>query len=703
VNMDFASQLGYQLLPNERVGRLGATASFFRLLVDLSLFLATFFGPVEKVARVIRAREPEKIRTFAKNITKHAEDLYKSYRFDMLMAGVLMNATFCNFFSQDSALWKKGNGLSKRESVYGIEVPIVQFMNKANTDIHSSIQNRLDSSFQAAQREQVLKNALGNRGWDALQEELSDPSQAEVLFKYSPSPTIEDFFRSTDSVPDFKRRYPLLSAFMTEEGRLQLVQCMIPILEWHRLLFSVFQSNEIDHEEAGKITNEEAVMRLPTNAEREKGKELLAQYCDAFNKSFHLVGELLFQCERNIFLKDGKVNLFGDKMSPKTPISFSLPSISEGQATRDPMGLCTVGLLTALHTAHEDCLRLGEAREENQDEEEAAEGENQQQPQQQAAPEPQQPQDGAQPHQPQDEDDVGLPEISCSSFSRVLRQKLVIYERHIHFLPLLNTYSSQDERGGLKYDYSSIEDGLRLGILNGKQSTRLHIQYYQFRGDVRSSNRLTALRNRVPQTDVSDQTMQLILHEVSIESRLIRLLSNLEMVINFVARIGGGEAKEIGIGRKLVREYALETLQMDVRDWEGEEGSIPTVDEQIRLCHLSSLFMRLQEETTGNPLDDITDEFRVELEDEHREHFEKQLATDSREYIFLLLPKLRNFLVDNVASEPTWVRDPDMLLKDLLWNKFTSDTELDWFEDNFPDILSLKHAYALFLMLMKSK
>ena len=689
MNLDFISQLGYQILPLERVERLGSSASFFRILVDLSLFLSTFLSPLEKVARVIRIREPEKARAhFVKNLGKHVEDLHKSHRFDMLMCGVLMNATFCNFFAQDSVMWRKGNTFTRKESVHTMEKPIKEFIRLANNDIHASIQTRLDSSFQVSQRKQVLKKALGERQWDALLEGLSDPSEAELLFHYLPSPTMEDFFRSTDSTPDFKARYPLLSAFIAEENRLQLVQCMIPILKWHRLLFSVFPSNEIDHVEAGKITNEEAVMRLPTKAEREKGRELLIEYCDAFNKSFPLVGELLYQCDQNIFLKEGKVSLFGETMSPTTPIAFSLPSISEGQATRDPMGLCTVGLLTALHRAHEDCLHLGDQHQNNQEEGQ----EEGQQP----------PQGGAQPDHNTTSEYVGLPEISCSSFSFVLRQKLVVYDRQAHFLPLLNIYSSPDERGGLKYDFASIEDGLRLGVLHGKQSTRLHIQYYQFRGDVRSSNRLAALRNRVPQHDVSEQTMQLILHEVDIESRLIRLLSNLEMVINFVARIGGEEAKEIGVGRKLVREYALETLQIDLRDW--EEGSTATMDEQIRLCHLSSLFMRLQEEAGGNPLDDIPAEFRAEIEEAHKEELQKHVEAESEEYCFLLLPKLRNFLVDKVASkEPRWERDPEMMLKDLLMYEFTLEVELDWFDDHFPDILRLRHAFALFQMLMKFK
>ena len=672
VKMDFVSHFGYQLLPFERVGRLESSAAFFRLLVDLPLFLSIFVTSPEQVSRLVRDK-PENLRSrLVKLIGQHILELSKSHRLEAMLIGVAINAAFCNYFSPDSLMWKPGENFTKKDNVHKVEQPIKQTMHKITTDIKSSIQHRLGTSFQAAQREKVLKKALGERGWEALIEGLQNPSAAEILFRYSPSATIEEFFRATDSAPDFKERYPLLSAFVNEEERLQLVKCIIPVLEWHRLLFSVFQSNEIDHEEAGKITNEEAVQRLPTEAERQKGKELLAEYCEAFNKSFHLVGELLYECQQNIFLQDGEVTLFGQKMSPTTPIAFSLPSISEGQATKDPMGLCTVGLLTALHRAHEECLRLGEGGEEEQ---------NQQQGEAEV---------------------VGLPEISCSSFSRVLRQKLIIYDRQAHLLPLLNTASSPDERGGLKYNLSAIEDELRLGVLHGKQSLRLHIKYYQFRGDVRTSNRLTTLRNRVPQSDVSKQTMQLILHEVDIESRMIRLLSNLEMVINFVARIGGDEAKEIGIGRKLVREYAIETLQMDAGDW--EEGTTPTVNEQIRLCHLSCLFMRLQEESGGNPLEDIPAEFREGLDEELKAEFRKPMETESKDYSYLLLPKLKNFLVDKVANaEPGWERDPELMLKDLLQYEFTSDQDWEWFDDHFPDVLKLKHAFGLYQWLIEWK
>ena len=676
VTLDFVSHLGYQLLPFERVGRLESSAPFFRLLIDLSLFLSMFVSSPDAVARLVHQREVGNLRShFLKAIGQHLEELRKNNRLDPMLIGVSMNAVFCKFFSPKSVLWNTGKDFIQKSVVHNTENPIKHAMRKIITDIKASIQHRLGTSFQAAQREKVLKKALGERGWNALLEALTNPSEAEILFRFSPSATIEDFFRATDSTNAFKERYPLLSAFVNEEKRLQLVKYIIPVLEWHRLLFSVFQSNEIDHEEAGKITNEEAVQRLPTELERKKGRELLEGYCKAFNESFHLVGELLFECQENIFLREGEVSLFGEKMSPSTPIAFSLPSISEGQATRDPMGLCTVGLLTALHRAHEECLRLGEGNDE-------AEGNNHQQ------------QDGAEA--------VGLPEISCSSFSRVLRQKLIIYDRQAHLLPLLNTRSSPDEKGGLKYDLSAIEDGLRLGILHGKQSLRLHIKYYQFRGDVRTSNRLATLRKRVPQSDVSKQTMQLILHEVDIESRMIRLLSNLEMVINFVARIGGEEAKEIGIGRKLVKQYAIETLQMDAGDW--EEGTTPTVNEQIRLCHLSFLFMRLQEEAGGNPLDDLPADYREALDENQKSEFQKPLESESKEFSYLLLPKLKNFLVDKVASkEPAWERDPELMLKDLLQYEFTSDKDWDWFDTHFPDVLKLKHAFGLYQWLMEWK
>jgi hypothetical protein len=185
--------------------------------------------------------------------------------------------------------------------------------------------------------------------------------------------------------------------------------------------------------------------------------------------------------------------------------------------------------------------------------------------------------------------------------------------------------------------------------------------------------------------------MQLICNEVDTHNRIIRLLSNLEVIVNFVTRIGGQQVKEMEIGKTLVMDYALKTLQMDEADW--MEASTPTVNEHIRLCHLSNVFMRLQEQMTGSPLDDIPDEYRLELEESHKEELRKAIESDQEKFLGIVLPNLHGFLTNRLVGE-RW--DAELPLKDLLSYVIADNDDADWYDDNFPEVFSLKHSVSLF-------
>eukprot|EP00009_Paramoeba_aestuarina_P016333 CAMPEP_0201543780 /NCGR_PEP_ID=MMETSP0161_2-20130828/72793_1 /ASSEMBLY_ACC=CAM_ASM_000251 /TAXON_ID=180227 /ORGANISM="Neoparamoeba aestuarina, Strain SoJaBio B1-5/56/2" /LENGTH=1750 /DNA_ID=CAMNT_0047951613 /DNA_START=65 /DNA_END=5317 /DNA_ORIENTATION=- len=672
--MDFASHLGYSYMLNERIKRLsGSTAAFFRLIVDMCLFLSLHVpkGSPDKTGRLIRERDPKKVAPFfIRTLGGNLQEIIQIDRIDTMLVGVMINAVFCHFSGSNSgAMWPAGSKFSSKQIVMTIENSVKDFLSKATRDINNDIKHRVDSSWQASQREKVLQRALGPRTWDALLQK-DDNTEIYLMWKYAPPPSIDHFLRSASGSENFNGRYPLLSAFLEEENRLQLVRCMVDVLEWHRLLFMVFQNNEIDHEEASNITNEEAVERLHTEFQRDWGRSILHNYCKSFNASFPIV-QNLFQCQENPFLKEGEVDLGGGgPMSPLTPVSYSLPSISEGQKEKDAPALCTVQLLIRLHRVHEEALGLG--REQQQ----------------------QQRQDGPQAAARDDQPEIGLPEVSCETPSRILRQKLIMYNRGTDLLPLLSIYSSKNNEGELVYELKEIEDSLRFGVLGGKQSTRLHVKYYQFRGDVRTSDQLGALRLRIPQVAVSNQTMQMIFNEVDTHNRITRLLGNLEVIVNFVTRIGGQQVKELGIGKTPVKDYALETLQMDKDEW--EEASTASVNEHICLCHLSNLFMRLQEQMSGSPLDDIPDEYRLEMDESQKEEFRRVIEVDQEKFMEIVMPNLHNFLTNRLVGE-RW--DAELPLKDLLSYVIADNDDADWYDDNFPECLALKNSIALFKFL----
>ena len=676
---DFVNHLGYQVVVNERVNRLDtACAAFLRLIIDSSLFLSCFIKEdgKTKVSRLVHLRDADKCEShLGSRVRAHFQELCQSHRLDNMLGGVLVKAVFSLCYNPDSLLWSDGAKFNHKNVVFSLENMIKPMIRNSAQDITSDIKFRIDSSNQAQQREEVVEKALGRERWDDLLEKKTEGlTEGETMFTFVPPPTLNHFLLSTDGVDEFEENYPLLSAFLEEEKRLQYVRYIIPVLEWHKLLFSIFQSGEINREEALKISNAQAVARLP-EVDRARGTKVMEEFCEAFNVSFPLVGERLFECEENPFLKDGEVNLPG-KMGSDTPISFSLPSISDGQKNIDPNTLTTVRLLAVLHRVHEDCLGLGQARRR---EEEA---------------------DPANPRTPANNDqfDVGLPEISCDSPVETMRQKLIIYDRGAHFLTLLNTFSYV-KGGVLQYDLDAIQDGLRFGVLGGKQSTRLHTKFYVFRGDAKNSGQLSSLKRRVPQKSINDQTMQMILGEVDTQSKVIRLLSSLEVVINFVAKIGGRQGRELGIGKMFVRDYALNTLNMDSDRW--EEASTPTIDEHIRLWHLSYLFRRLQVEMDGNPLDDLKPEFRETLEESMVEELRKRMEAEGEKFLGLLRDELYGFILNRLIGED-WAT-PDMDLKEYLGYQFHDKTGFDWFEENFPDdLFTLQHAHALYMFLLES-
>merc|ERR1719223_17190 len=100
---------------------------------------------------------------------------------------------------------------------------------------------------------------------------------------------------------------------------------------------------------------------------------------------------------------------------------------------------------------------------------------------------------------------------------------------------------------------------------------------------------------------------------------------------------------------------------MDKEEWEAV--STPSIDEHISLCHLSNIFMRLQEQMNGSPLDDVKDEYRVGMDDSHHEALQEIIQKDQEKIMGIVLPNLHNFLTNRLVDE-NW--DAELPLKELL-------------------------------------
>ena len=585
--LDLVNHLGYQFVIRENVRRLnGSTAAFFRLVVDTTLFMSPLLTEKpEDVAMLIRESEVPKVRDrMVRNISQHQQELIEINRVDAMLSGVLVNAVF-SLVADEKRFWKKGPELEKKENTFKVEQGTDEIVKNVVSDIKNEIQHRVDSSWQATQREKVLMKSLGEEQWDELLESAVGVTEIQMLWRYLPSINMEHFIRSKSAVDKFEEKYPLLNAFLDQEGRLQHVRCIVAILEWHRVLFTVFQNSEISREEADAITNEEVVAKLSTEEERDWGRRVLNDFCDTFQTSFPVFTHpLIYECSANPFTTDTEppvVDLSGSKgakivpMSPKTSIAFSMPRFKKYKDdTIDVHAICTVTLLQHLHRVHERALGIGIAqpqRGRGEEEEEA-------------------------PAARDNATNASLPEVTCETPSRTLRQKLIVYDRLTSLMPLLNTYNNLGleygaSRRTLEFKFREIENQLRFGVLGGKQSLRLYVKTYQYRGEIQGSEGVKALKSRIPQVEVKEAILQLICGEIDTKNRIIRLMSFLEMIIRFITTVGGSGVKGMDVGKTFLRDFALDTLQLDSKDW--DEASTPSLDGHIRMCNLRSLFLQI--------------------------------------------------------------------------------------------------------------
>ena len=149
----------------------------------------------------------------------------------------------------------------------------------------------------------------------------------------------------------------------------------------------------------------------------------------------------------------------------------------------------------------------------------------------------------------------------------------------------------------ITYDFAHIEVGLRSLLLLGKQSLRLQIHHYLYRGEMRGSGRLvlvfiyfvcflfcyclggvevivvqflltpsqinnnnnnnkhrvSGLRRKIPQEDLPNVVLNTICDEFDTQDRVLKFLSRLETCISFLADTGGEGVRGLAISRMSLR------------------------------------------------------------------------------------------------------------------------------------------------------
>ena len=650
--MDLVTHLGYGYVRGEYVQRIEHyTVSFIRLIVHTCLFMSLVLpnGSPEGVSKLFRHPNDEKLRdTMMTVVGRDFDEIIHRNRLDCLLNGVLLNATFY-LLTEKASFWVQGSALTSKQPITPLEKVTNESVRHVINDLQTTIQHRIDSSWQSSQRETILQRALGQQIWDELSESDLRPTQ---MWKYIPSVRLDHFVMSTSGIPSFEERYPLLNGFLENENRFELVQCIVPILEWHNLLFSVFQNTELTRDQAQRITNADVLSLLPTQKEQKRGQRVLRNFCNAFNQAFPIV-DLIFECNKNLFLtEDGEVDLkmtgSPNPMTPATPIFFSLPNATKVGKEIDAQAHCTVQLLIYLHRIHEGALAVG-----------------------------------------------GEPNITAvisnNTATHALRQKLIFYTRQQDLIPLLTTFSSPSESSSLQYDFLAIENSLRARVFGGIQRTRLDIKHYQYKGDVRAAvGGMGEIHSQISQVPVSEFIMHLIFTEVNTRACVIALMSKIKIVLQFISTLRKSSVKRLELEKILLRDYATEVLQILPEDW--DEVSPPSVNEHIRLCHLQDL-----EEKLGVH-HEISSNYTEGLVAAHRDELQKHFAVNRGKYLHIVLPVLRDLLQTQLSGKKVENElDPHLDLKEMLELKIDDDDDYGWFDQNFPvGLFEVRHSQAVF-------
>jgi len=394
----------------------------------------------------------------------------------------------------------------------------------------------------------------------------------------------------------------------------------------------------------------------------------------------------LYECEDNPFIFEGKVNLGGkQQMCLETPIAFSLPSMVTGSDGGDFInGVCTIRILEVLIDSQNEVLEaIAESGQRKK-------GGFKRYPGGAAVAANPNPVAAEQPREV-----PKVPAVSYRTPSSILANQLLVYNRERDFLPLLRMFSDQsllyNEGGDLSYNLNMIESALANGLLSGKRQINLCISHYQYSGDVKRMGQLALLGDKLPQDkQLPSSFKEALLAEIDTQNQTMRLLQILEVCIQFIVSIGSASVKNFD-GRTNLSSYVINTLHIDQKEW--EDISTPTIRQQMCLRNIEPLYLLLEEQLHGNPLDDVFNEYRENLTEEQ----ELNVKTASTKLdVGTLTTLIHDFMIQFLTTSQN-KQPADCDLKEYLGYYKDLNCE-DWWDD-FPEGLEMKHIFSVYELL----
>ena len=127
-------------------------------------------------------------------------------------------------------------------------------------------------------------------------------------------------------------------------------------------------------------------------------------------------------------------------------------------------------------------------------------------------------------------------------------------------------------------------------------------------------------------------------------------------------------------------------LLLSAEAW--RDAATPTIEQQVRLCHLQALFMALEHGAPHSVDDELHERYKEPLPPGA-----DALLDDPRLRRAELLPALHDLIVSQLA-DGAW--QPGLSLKEYLGYADVDIADADWYEAAFPEALELRHTLAVF-------
>eukprot|EP01060_Flectonema_neradi_P020833 TRINITY_DN2832_c5_g1_i4.p1 TRINITY_DN2832_c5_g1~~TRINITY_DN2832_c5_g1_i4.p1 ORF type:complete len:4086 (+),score=767.97 TRINITY_DN2832_c5_g1_i4:3344-15601(+) len=496
-----------------------------------------------------------------------------------------------------------------------------------------------------------------------LVEQMFDPSTFRLWIAKRPV-SVESFKKFFALKTSNAAEHPLLASVLSGGDRLEIIEYLADILEWHGIIFRCLQSCYFTRAQAQDLPACELIDRYVPPSEQENARRVLSRYCKVFNKAMPLLPNL-YECQRNPFLnREGKVDLGGkdhyerQELSPDAAISFSIPSVLPGEV--DATGLCSIQLSGLLHRTHNTVVtNLSKVTDTNTN---ANSGNN--------------------------IEAITPPTLSRLSSPDLTKRVLISYKADRDLLPLIFQHRIDFTDGSTGYDLSAIETAIAANVLRGKVPVRLQLSHFQFAGEVRQRGCLSALNN-INQVSVLPSSMEeAIRNELDTIEQLSLLLRLLEDVINYVS----------AIGQHVDANTALSTFIESMCD-QGDFESIltPTVAKYGKVEHLKSLFLYVEALLSGGGLlHRVQSKYKQELSDSDSAALRRSVGHLHHSNV---VSALRDLLVGALSGNDVNFSETESL-KDYIGYQDMDVGNADWFEDHFPEELQLKHAAATYELLV---